>query len=208
MNDQVFYTNAHYPRLARARGWYRHLLTKPRFQAIRRTGCVHSDLRVLEVGCDNGTLLRMLENTGAFGYGIDLNGDALRLTEHPRVTRGRADALPFSDNAFDLCVASHVIEHLESPRRFLHESSRVLSKRGKLILIYPWELVRGITTIPDIVLSGQVPSLALMRRIHRHCITPARLRHFAHKTGLRHERSTVFLGLPNLAVQILTVLAK
>jgi hypothetical protein len=47
-----------------------------------------------------------------------------------------------------------------------------------------------------------------MRRIHRHCVSPARLRGFAVGTGMHHEESKAFLGLPNLAVQFLTILGK
>jgi len=33
--------------------------------------------------------------------------------------------LPFDDASFDLCVLTHVVEHLENPRLVLHEAMRV-----------------------------------------------------------------------------------
>jgi SAM-dependent methyltransferase len=150
----------------------------------------------------------MLEGAGATAYGIDVNVDALRQSRHQRITQACAHALPFPSGSFDVCVASHVIEHLESPNCFLHEAARVLRRGGKLILLYPWEIVRGMTIVPDIVMSGRFPSLSLMRRIHRHRVSPTRLCGFAEGTGMRHEHSRAFLGLPNFAVQYLTVLGK
>jgi ubiquinone/menaquinone biosynthesis C-methylase UbiE len=205
MDDSAFYTNAHYPRSVDGHHWYRHLLIRRRFQAISRVVPINSGMRILEVGCDRGILLRMLEATGATVYGVDVNADAVRLAQHPRIRQANAQAIPFPDRMFQLCVASHVIEHLESPLDFLCESTRLLASGGKIALVYPWEAFRGMTTMPDIVFSGRLPSLGLMRRIHRHLFTPARLRSLTHGLPFRHRHSTMFLGFPHLTPQYLTV---
>ena len=33
--------------------------------------------------------------------------------------------IPYDDNAFDLVVLSHVVEHVEHPRKLLYEAKRV-----------------------------------------------------------------------------------
>jgi SAM-dependent methyltransferase len=208
MHDAAFYTNAHYPRALASHRWYRRLIIRPRFQAIMRAANIQPGAKILEVGCDGCILLRMLENTGAHVYGMDVNVDAMRFAQHPCISQATAESIPFGCATFQYCVASHVIEHLESPLDFLRESARVLDSKGRLLLVYPREMIQGSTTIPDIIFSGRLPSLALMRRIHRHRFTPARLQTLARGLPLRHLQSTMFLGLPHLALQYLTVFQK
>jgi len=45
--------------------------------------------------------------------------------------------LLLSDNSFDTVVASHIIEHLESPYKFLLEVKRIMKSDGILILSLP-----------------------------------------------------------------------
>src|SRR5262249_52957192 len=45
--------------------------------------------------------------------------------------------LPFPSSAFDIVIASHVLEHVVEDRRFLDEMVRVLRPGGHLILIVP-----------------------------------------------------------------------
>ena len=208
MEDQDFYSDDHYPRAGRRTHWYRHLLTRPRFRQIRKAARVRPRMRILDVGCGEGTLVRLLESDGPLVYGVDINADAVRTAHHPRITQASAVELPFADASFDLCVGSHVIEHMEFPKEFLSELARVVRRNGRIVLIYPWEPIQGMTIVPDVLFSGRWPRRSLLQRIHRHRVNPARLRKFTRGTGLRHEHSRVFLGLPHLSFQYLSVLAK
>lgn len=38
---------------------------------------------------------------------------------------GRAERLPFKDNSFDFVIASHILEHMPDPKKFLREIHRV-----------------------------------------------------------------------------------
>ena len=208
MEEQDFYTDDNYPRAGRRTRWYRHLLTRPRYQQIRKAAHMRPRMKILDVGCGEGTLVRLLEEEGSLVYGIDINGDAVRTSHHPRIAQASAVELPFADASFDLCVGSHVIEHMEFPSAFLSELARVVKSGGRIVLIYPWEPIQGMTLVPDVLFSGQWPRRSLLRRIHRHRVNPKRLRRFTRGTGLRHEQSRVFLGLPHLSFQYLTVLTK
>ena len=208
MEEQDFYTDDNYPRAGRRTHWYRHLLTRPRFRQIRKAAPVRPRMKILDVGCGEGTLVRLLESEGPVGYGVDINADAVRTAQHPRVAQASAVELPFADGSFDLCVGSHVIEHMEFPRDFLSELARVVKRSGRIVLIYPWEPIQGMTIVPDVLFSGQWPRRSLLHRIHRQKVNPKRLRRFTRGTGLRHEHSSIFLGLPHLSFQYLTVLTK
>ncbi len=88
---------------------------------------------VLEIGCGDGAVLARLSEVG-FGealHGVELSSTAAgraRARGIPNLVECRTfdgGALPFPDDAFDLAVLTHVVEHLEHPRALLYEAARV-----------------------------------------------------------------------------------
>ena len=99
------------------------------------------DIRMLEIGCSGGILLRDLAAAGYRNlYGIDINGAAVA-TACARGLAGvrqmDATRLAFEDGSFDLVVASDVLEHIEDAISALKEWRRVLRRRAKLIVFVP-----------------------------------------------------------------------
>jgi SAM-dependent methyltransferase len=88
---------------------------------------------VIEIGCGTGAVLRSLQAMKFAGnYScIDLSPSAVGFTVKScpalanRAVAGRADALPFRDEAFGVAVLSHVVEHLDDPVSALREASRI-----------------------------------------------------------------------------------
>jgi SAM-dependent methyltransferase len=63
-------------------------------------------------------------------------GDALPGLLSPMAfVRGVGEALPFCDEAFDVALSLWSLNHVANPRRVLEEAHRVLSNRGRLILV-------------------------------------------------------------------------
>ncbi len=97
--------------------------------------------RLLEVGCGLGHLLGWLTNRYRV-FGTDINLWALTQARL-NVPQGRfallsaEDLGAFSDGVFQVAVAKHVVEHLQEPERAIAEMSRVLDKKGLLILATP-----------------------------------------------------------------------
>src|SRR4029079_2608545 len=54
-------------------------------------------------------------------------------------------AIDRTDEAYDVVLCSHVIEHVEDDRNALHELLRIVSRRGFLILAYP-RTEKGVST--------------------------------------------------------------
>lgn len=67
-------------------------------------------------------------------------GGSTLLKDRPMIC-GNAEQLPFRDGAFDFLIASHLLEHLVQPERFLEEAMRV-SRRG--FIVTPSELAEKI----------------------------------------------------------------
>jgi len=91
---------------------------------------VQAGERVLDIGCGDGTHLLLLEGLGLDISGLDaspvmINRARERLGHRCTLKTGRAEDLPFEDNAFDVSVLIHTLEFLEDPVAALREAGRV-----------------------------------------------------------------------------------
>ena len=86
--------------------------------------------RVLDIGCGEGNHLLFLHTLGLNLAGVDASPHMIhrareRLGHRCTLRTGRAEDLPFEDNAFDLCVMIHTLEFLDDPLPALQEAGRV-----------------------------------------------------------------------------------
>jgi SAM-dependent methyltransferase len=97
--------------------------------------------RVLEIGCGLGHLLERLADRYSV-FGTDVNAWALTrarnaVPEGSFIQASAEDLGAFPDQAFQIVIAKHVVEHLSDPERAISEMSRVLSNDGLLLLATP-----------------------------------------------------------------------
>lgn len=95
-------------------------------------------LRLLEIGCANGGLLRELKKMGyAFLTGIDPSPACVEHTCQLGIDAfvGNLSALPVAENGYDLVILSHVFEHVID----LHTAMQNLAKasKGSLLIVVP-----------------------------------------------------------------------
>lgn len=98
--------------------------------------------RVLELGCGPGHLLAELAARGRTAMGLDLSPAMLGMARGRlrrrglvcRLTLGRAQALPFADQAFDTVVVTFPAEFIGQAMT-LAEISRVLAPGGRFVLV-------------------------------------------------------------------------
>lgn len=88
--------------------------------------------RVLDVGCGLQPYRQFLDATQTEYVGVDRIGP---LT-NPTVV-GAAEDLPFEDESFDVVLSTQVLEHLPDPLCALREATRVLRRRGRIVLTVP-----------------------------------------------------------------------
>lgn len=99
------------------------------------------NLSILEVGCSGGPLIRLLQRKGfAKIIGIDINECSVQLCRSlgdidVKVADGCATG--FSDEQFDMVIASDVIEHIVDPIQGLTEWSRILKQKGVVLVFVP-----------------------------------------------------------------------
>lgn len=94
--------------------------------------------RVLDAGCDSGTLSAALRDQGAAVTCIDASAEMLDLAKRRLGDDAELrladlnDPLPFEDGAFDDMIASLVLHYVEDWASVLTEMRRVLAPGGRL----------------------------------------------------------------------------
>lgn len=122
-------------------------------------------MRVLDVGCGRGEILRRCLRLGADVYGVDYSEVAVRMASKlandgstSRVGLADAKVLPFREHSFDRVLMFDLVEHLHpwELREALSEARRVLRSGGRLIVHtapnvwydrYAYPVVRRVRTL-------------------------------------------------------------
>jgi SAM-dependent methyltransferase len=96
--------------------------------------------RVLDIGCAAGALLAELRDRGWDCAGVEICRAEAEYAKRERKLDVRSLALEenrFSGAGFDAVLASHLIEHLNSPAAFVSEVRRILAPGGVFIVTTP-----------------------------------------------------------------------
>jgi SAM-dependent methyltransferase len=116
-------------------------------------------MRVLDVGCGRGEIVRHCAELGVEAYGVDYAPVALRMARSAgNVYRANAKWLPFPSAFFDRVLMFDIVEHLHPWEldRALAEARRVLRPDGRLVVHtapnawydrYAYPLVRLVRTL-------------------------------------------------------------
>lgn len=159
--------------------------------------------KILDVGCSRGFYVEALKAYSQDVIGIDSSEESIADAVSADVEVGDAAHLRFADGTFDKVFSLHTIEHVADPGAFISEIDRVLKPGGMAVIVYPWELFRGMQALGAAIRLYRNPFLA--GRIHLHRLTPDRLRGLMAGSSLTHRRS---LFVPALGLQFMTILDK
>lgn len=107
-------------------------------------------LRILEVGCGTGELLKEIDCLGSV-RGIDISPRAIEFCKERGLTNaavGDVAQIPFPEESFDVVIALDVLEHLENDSEGCNELIRVLAPGGVAIVAVPaFMFLWGITDV-------------------------------------------------------------
>jgi len=98
------------------------------------------DRRMLELGCAEGYELVVFKRRGWHVRGYDVNARAVDYAANVLgldVDLCGFGPLPEPDNAFDLAVLFHTIEHVPDAQQTVYEICRVLKPGGRMLIVTP-----------------------------------------------------------------------
>lgn len=143
--------------------------------------------RILEIGCGRGFLTRRMQALAKDTMGIDINPEAVSAGVVPSLRVMDATKLEFPSESFDKIYSCHTIEHIPNLGKLFQEIERVLKPGGKILLVYPWELIRGMGAIGSSIIIFKNPFFC--RRIHLHKLNPKKIKEIIKNYKLKHIES-------------------
>ena len=180
-------------------------LTGLTFKGVWRELEANKGEKVLEIGCNQGILVKKMREHGVDAQGIDINSMAVKEANTKEVRCMDATSLQFPDNSFDKIYSLHTIEHIPDVKAVFQEIARVLRPGGRAVLVYPAEpgILRGLFALKSAIIAYKNPFLA--RQIHVHSLNPGKIQELITGTSLRYARTVFpFLMFP----QYLSILEK
>jgi len=159
--------------------------------------------RILDLGCGRGLYVREIEKYTDKVIGVDISEKAVKKAVSKKVMHGDATDLSFESDSFDKVYSLHTIEHIYDLRKFLKEVARVLKPGGIFVLIYPWELIRGIQALGAAIINYGNPFKA--RDLHLHKLNPKKIEDLIEDLPLSHIKSKFIIAL---GLHYLTILRK
>jgi len=111
---------------------------------IQHDGDKAQKLRVLDIGCGNGSLSNLIARLGYEVVGIEdsLTGFMTAKQNFPecKFIHTSVYDIPYSDleGSFDIVISAEVIEHLVYPRELIKAVKKCLKPNGSLILTTPY----------------------------------------------------------------------
>jgi 2-polyprenyl-3-methyl-5-hydroxy-6-metoxy-1,4-benzoquinol methylase len=119
---------------------YRTTITNP---AVLRAIGPADGLAILDAGCGEGYLSRMLAEKGAKVTGIDSSAELIKAARSHELANqlpvsfdvGDVNSLPCGPEEFDVVLCNHLMNDLQDPSAAIREFSRVLRDNGRLVIL-------------------------------------------------------------------------
>jgi len=156
-------------------------------------GMVEPHSRVLDVGCGDGELLRLLETRGVDGRGIELSREGVNecVAKGLAVIQGNADTdlANYPDDAFDYVILSQTLQATQHPRSVLEHMLRIGSHA---VISFPnfghWKIRLSL------LFGGQMPTTANLPETwydtpNIHFCTIKDFRHLCAVAGAKMEKA-------------------
>lgn len=113
--------------------------------------------KILDVGCGNGNLFKMLPDGKYELYGVDFSENMIIEAKKncefkASFTVADAERLPFDDDTFDMIVCNASFHHYIHPDTVLEEMHRVLKDGGNVLIGDPY-IPTGLRGLMNVVLK-------------------------------------------------------
>ena len=180
------------------------LIDKERIRAIIKLELkpIAAD-RILEIGRNKGEFVKYFQQFAPETYGIDINKSAVRNKVTEKIFLMGATKMGFKDGFFNKIYSSHTIEHISESSKLFSEINRLLKPNGRVVLIYPFELFRGMAALRTAWQS--TGSIFKAKKLHVHTYCPKKIKRLINDKDMVHIYSKLFFAR---TPQWLTVLEK
>ncbi len=162
----------------RARMWLRRLNA---IGKIKETGTL------LDVGCGDGTFLKLAQDHGWNVYGTELSAYAVKKVTvfvGNRIFCGELGEAKYPENMFDVVTLWHVLEHVTDPSAYLSEIRRIIKPDGLFVIAVP-NIQDFLTPFAFRLLKGRRMKLFSPsdREIHLYHFSVNTLQHYLEQQG-------------------------
>lgn len=161
------------------------LIEGRRLAIIRRMVGPHENLRILEIGCGGGHVLRCFP--GARLVGVDVSSVMLDKARRnlagldAELHLGEITEVELPQQSFDRVICTEVLEHVVEPEPILESARRLLRPDGRAVITFPND--RLIERLKRVVVRSGLSRLPALRRVswggeqyHLHVWTLAEMR--------------------------------
>jgi 2-polyprenyl-3-methyl-5-hydroxy-6-metoxy-1,4-benzoquinol methylase len=125
--------------IAYSHSWQSNPVTNLRLQKI--LALAGNSQRILDVGCYDGTIAKLLQNQGNTVVGIDISSSAVILAKKQGINAININIeesqIPDRLGKFDVIIAGEIIEHIFDTDAFISKLHKALKPNGRLILTTP-----------------------------------------------------------------------
>jgi ubiquinone/menaquinone biosynthesis C-methylase UbiE len=179
-----------YDRLAAVydRRWHHYVQQTLEF--LKDWAAIPPAAKVLDIACGTGEFERLVlhDHPQQQMVGVDLSEQMLAIAQqkcsdfaNATFQAATATALPFDDQSFDTIVCASAFHYFEAPADGLLEMKRVLSPKGKLVIL-DWCRDYFPCQVLDLLLKIFDPA-------HAQCYTQAELQAFLNQAGFLTQRT-------------------
>ncbi|MEH1789739.1 MAG: class I SAM-dependent methyltransferase [Nostoc sp.] len=128
-------------------GHHHRYLIKPLIKMISESVDIiehQKKLRILDIGCGNGSLSNLVAQQGYEIVGIEESESGVKLANdnfpNCRFIEGSIYNIPYTEigEKFDIVIAAEVIEHLVYPKELVRNVKKCLKPNGRLIITTPY----------------------------------------------------------------------
>ncbi len=117
-----------------------HILFQTLIKELSTVCKFKSGMKLLDIGCGTGTLLRIAKSQGWDVTGIELNGHAVKYAQETsglNVIQGSLTDDIFPPESFDLITIIQTLEHIPTPMGVLKTLHKILKKEGMIYVEVP-----------------------------------------------------------------------
>lgn len=123
------------------RGSHYKNLKKEKYFKIVLKPYIEKNMTFLDIGCATGLTVKIVNDYGGYGFGIDLDPDLVKwgkkIFKLKTLYVNNIENIDFKENYFDIIFMNHTIEHIFDLKNTLIRIKKILRIGGKLIIICP-----------------------------------------------------------------------